>query len=308
MTILKQTISLCPTCLCDVPATIYEINGMAVMRKVCPEHGLFHGIVERDSEFYKLYDHPENKIFDGHFIDVTSRCNLSCSYCYHPNNGGDVQKETIWAQASNTDAPIYLTGGEPTLRSDLPEIIAGIKQKTYLPTNGIGLLDDSYLCQLFDVISCDAGFKGIALSYHDEYPELFEMVMDRITAHGHKITSVIFTITNPAQLLKCLEIADKWADSVFCFRVHCVTGLWDCDHSGLFLSDVIPFFDGEMMPEQSKTIWALGVRNSKVWAFCHWDTINTLDKGNTSCGPYATAMDAKTYHLTEAFIRNGHTC
>lgn len=305
--ILKNTISICPACGIDVPATILEIEGMAIMRKTCPEHGLFNAVVERDAEFYKLYDHPENKIFDGFFIDVTGKCNLECSYCYHPK-GEHVKKEDILAEAALHDCPIYLAGGEPTLRPDLPEIVAAIKQKVYIPTNGTGLLDADYMNRLFSVIGVDDGYKGIALSYHSEYPALFETVMETIKEQEHKITSAIFTITHENQLADCLKIADKWQDYIFCFRVHCATPLWASESMPLFLSDVIKHFDGETLPALSKTIWAIGVRNSKVWAFCHWDTVGTIEIDNTSCGPYTRANDGKIYHLTEGFIRNGMSC
>ncbi|HEY6188023.1 MAG TPA: radical SAM protein [Pyrinomonadaceae bacterium] len=68
---------------------------------------------------------------------VTSRCNAACRTCfYHAelNQPGDLTFEQI-AKVSRTMPPItdlWLSGGEPTLRRDVPEII-----ETFVANNGI---------------------------------------------------------------------------------------------------------------------------------------------------------------------------
>ncbi len=71
-------------------------------------------------------------------LAVTSRCNLSCKYCYMAaGEKGDDMADTVLDQAinliSNNDKPchIQITGGEPTL---VPDKIARIaKQSRLLP-------------------------------------------------------------------------------------------------------------------------------------------------------------------------------
>jgi MoaA/NifB/PqqE/SkfB family radical SAM enzyme len=92
--------------------------------------------------FY-LRPHPFYLIFF-----VTKRCNSRCVTCFHPENQGgeyeDLSLPEIRAFASQTP-PLFqlnLTGGEPTLRDDLPEIISvfqrytGIRHVT-LTSNGM---------------------------------------------------------------------------------------------------------------------------------------------------------------------------
>ena len=68
---------------------------------------------------------------------VTSRCNAFCQTCfYHEelNQPGDLTFEQI-AKVSRTMPPItdlWLSGGEPTLRRDVPEII-----ETFVANNGV---------------------------------------------------------------------------------------------------------------------------------------------------------------------------
>lgn len=84
-------------------------------------------------------------------INVTNRCDQSCPYCYNRTNtskNGELSLEeisTLVRQSAPNHAGFFFSGGEPTLREDLQDLV-GIVQKHDLPvglvTNGI-LLDDS---------------------------------------------------------------------------------------------------------------------------------------------------------------------
>src|ERR1044071_317065 len=78
---------------------------------------------------------------------VTSRCNAFCRTCfYHEelNQPGDLTFEQI-EKISRTMPPItdlWLSGGEPTLRGDVPEIIDLFVTRNHvnrviIPTNGL---------------------------------------------------------------------------------------------------------------------------------------------------------------------------
>lgn len=75
---------------------------------------------------------------------VTNRCNLDCDYCYVVDNKSPVpsmNEVKSWiAHADNLGTAIVaFMGGEPTLRIDLPEIIASATERgliSYLTTNG----------------------------------------------------------------------------------------------------------------------------------------------------------------------------
>lgn len=85
-----------------------------------------------------------------HFY-VTKRCNLECPFCFYDSapSISKVQKQELTAQewihlageiaAINPNAAISISGGEPLLRADIIEIIAGISQyhlEIRLITNG----------------------------------------------------------------------------------------------------------------------------------------------------------------------------
>jgi MoaA/NifB/PqqE/SkfB family radical SAM enzyme len=86
---------------------------------------------------------------------VTRKCNLSCRYCMFKNDGrADPSLEDIFIYLDKIKETgcniISITGGEPTLRKDLPKIIEGCKEKnliSYLNTNG-HLLTASHVNEL----------------------------------------------------------------------------------------------------------------------------------------------------------------
>jgi MoaA/NifB/PqqE/SkfB family radical SAM enzyme len=75
---------------------------------------------------------------------VTRKCNLSCRYCMFKNDESvDPYLDDIFIYLDKIKETgcniVSITGGEPTLRKDLPKIIAHCKEKnliSYLNTNG----------------------------------------------------------------------------------------------------------------------------------------------------------------------------
>lgn len=94
-----------------------------------------------------LRDVIQRKRLEGLFLFVTSRCNSKCRTCfYHAslNDGRDLEFADIERMANSAPpfTKLWLSGGEPTLRDDLVEIIAlfyercGIRVVNF-PTNGL---------------------------------------------------------------------------------------------------------------------------------------------------------------------------
>lgn len=85
-------------------------------------------------------------------ISITDKCNLNCYFChkegqFNSSDFADLSSEDIiWSAGVAVESgftKFKITGGEPTLREDLPHIIRGIKKRrakdVSLTTNGIKL-------------------------------------------------------------------------------------------------------------------------------------------------------------------------
>jgi radical SAM protein with 4Fe4S-binding SPASM domain len=106
-------------------------------------------------------------------LALTYRCNNSCDHCYNarPRQGPELstgQWKNILDRLWNLGIPhIVFTGGEPTLRSDLPELIAHAEhngQITGINTNGRRLKDKAFLQSL---ITAGLDHVQITLESHD---------------------------------------------------------------------------------------------------------------------------------------------
>ncbi|MDP7982078.1 MAG: radical SAM protein [Conexivisphaerales archaeon] len=116
-------------------------------------------------------------------IVVTNRCDLTCWYCFfyaRRDKGGFVYEpsldqivymvRTLRAEKPVPGNSVQITGGEPTLRDDLPDIIRAIKSEgidhIQLNTNGIRIAQHPELCRTYR----EAGVSNLYLSFDGVTP------------------------------------------------------------------------------------------------------------------------------------------
>src|SRR3989338_8919038 len=115
-------------------------------------------------------------------IVVTNRCDLTCWYCFFYAKEGEPIYEPTMDQISfmlkrmKNEKPvgcnsIQFTGGEPTLREDLPEIVKTAKEIGYshvqLNTNGISLCHNPELAKNLKA----AGVSNLYMSFDGMTPQ-----------------------------------------------------------------------------------------------------------------------------------------
>ena len=194
-----RTASLCPVCLKRITAVRRETDGEVWLHKSCPEHGDFSVPIWRGPPDWDDWQRPKQPSppdperrapvngcpFDcglcrNHrqqsctvIIDVTQRCDLVCPVCFAESTHDGPDDPDLAALGRRFESVfqtspgcnIQLSGGEPTLRDDLPEIVA-LGRKTglgfiQLNTNGIRLAgDDPFVEQL-----AAAGLDSIFLQF-----------------------------------------------------------------------------------------------------------------------------------------------
>ena len=97
---------------------------------------------------------PEDSPFRVLFADITHRCNMACANCYIPvRDLPDLPVDWLYdiLERLPRRARIRLVGAEPTMREDLPEIIARVRRLGHIPTtltNGLKLGRRSYVDRL----------------------------------------------------------------------------------------------------------------------------------------------------------------
>lgn len=200
---LDNVQSICPVCHKSVKAEYIKKEGKIYLNKTCDEHGEFSVLVSefpddysKWMEFNSVSVPPKYPITQGKkdecplhcgtceehlmtaccvLLDITERCNQKCPYCFASANEDPSNDPSLAQIESHYDRlielgetrpfNIQLSGGEPTVRDDLPEIIKMGREKGFeyiqLNTNGKRIAEEPGYAQLLK----DAGVTTVFLQF-----------------------------------------------------------------------------------------------------------------------------------------------
>lgn len=215
MNILGESKSLCPECFRLVPASIVTDGDRVYMEKTCEEHGKSEALLWSDLNLYKralrfsrsgkpAKPHIESTLKGCPFdcglcplhkqhtclaiLEVTDACNLLCPVCLADSKSAptwnpsveDIEimlKELLRCEGKPT--AIQISGGEPTVRKDLLEIVGLAKDLGFklieIDTNGIELAKNPKLAK--DL--ADAEISGVYLQFDGLSPRIHETIRGR---------------------------------------------------------------------------------------------------------------------------------
>ncbi len=128
-------------------------------------------------DYYEL--EPKDNHFYSIFVDITHKCNMECANCYTPIRTVpdlDVNRFYEALEQLPNKAEIRLIGGEPTVRTDLVDIVHNIKIRGHRPTmmtNGLMVARPGYAREL-----ADAGMRSIYLSMNGADDNAIYKIMD----------------------------------------------------------------------------------------------------------------------------------
>lgn len=196
---VATTLSVCPVCLKQIAAERYIEGDVVYLGKTCAEHGRFDVPIWRGAASYLGWDDGRRTavtpslcatsvergcphdcgLCPDHrqesccvLLEVTQRCDLGCPVCYASAGAGGADPDlgTIgrWLDALSAGGGrvhIQLSGGEPTQRDDLADIVALVRRRGFdfvqLNTNGIRIArEPDYLRRL-----ADAGLDCVFLQF-----------------------------------------------------------------------------------------------------------------------------------------------
>ncbi len=194
---LGQVESVCPECLRRLTGHLVMDGDEVRMKKSCPEHGHFSARVWQGEPVFSSWYRPKLPYLGGSrraadkgcpfdcglcashgqrtctaLVEITSRCNLRCPVCFAGSGGGggDIDQETLSRMFAEImrqtgGCNLQLSGGEPTVRTDLPEIVRAAKAAGFtfiqLNSNGLMLARDPELAQRLR----DAGLSSVFLQF-----------------------------------------------------------------------------------------------------------------------------------------------
>jgi len=209
-----STESLCPVCLKRISAE-RVIDGQEVwLVKSCPEHGETRTVLWRGEPDLAEWQRPKIPsqppvcftepqlgcpydcgLCSHHgqhscsaLFEITSRCNMNCPVCFADSGSSaesDPSLDTIetWLKsvrrACGDHIVIQLSGGEPTVREDLPDIIRMVRAEGFgfvqVNTNGLRLSGDpAYAGQLQE-----AGLTSVFLQFDGTTDEVYRRLRGR---------------------------------------------------------------------------------------------------------------------------------
>ncbi len=200
----RKTRSVCPVCLKNIPAVLCaEDSGRIILQKTCPQHSTFSVPVWQGMIDFDLWTRNSEQLSPSSglscpekcgicsehesgtcctLLEVTKRCNLRCTYCFADGGNGEdppitelkAAVESIVAQCGSP--LLQLSGGEPTLRDDLPSLVRFAKEAgcsyVQINTNGIRLAKDPAYAEALAKAGLDIVFLQFDGTRDDIYQKL----------------------------------------------------------------------------------------------------------------------------------------
>jgi radical SAM protein with 4Fe4S-binding SPASM domain len=241
-------------------------------------------------------------------LAVTYRCNNDCAHCYNARERnfpelGTEQWFKILDQLWALGVPhIVFTGGEATLRNDLPELIKHAEsngQITGLNTNARRLADERYVQQLVD-----AGLDHVQVTVESCVPEIHDEMMRakgafKQTIQGLKnaLQAKLYVMTNTTMLRTNLHTIPDTLDYLADIGVPTI-GLNALIYSGHGLTVGTGLRESELQPILDIATQKTNERGQRlIWytptQYCEFDpTANNLGVKGCTAALYSMCIES----------------
>jgi organic radical activating enzyme len=208
-----NTLSLCPTCYKKIEAHITFQSGLVIMTKVCPEHGPFTSVVEKDIQHFSNF-YSEGSLGNNNaiIIHTNDSCNMSCPWCYYPTKQINPHKpfsyyDTVLGQYRGYN--LLMSGGEPTLRPDFFQFTEEGTAKGWSMaaiTNMLTMADPEFFEKVLGSSLTVGNMMKFAMSmqhpknYPKEVLEKKMMAAMSLESHGKQAMCAMFSIQSIDEL------------------------------------------------------------------------------------------------------------
>ena len=241
-------------------------------------------------------------------LAITYRCNNDCAHCYNSRQRNFPELSTeqwfkiidqLWALGV---PHIVFTGGEATLRNDLPELIAHAEsngQITGLNTNARRLADMNYVQQLVK-----AGLDHVQITVESCEPEIHDEMMrangafkQTITGLNNVLATKLYVMTNTTMLRTNVHTIPATLDFLADLGVPTV-GLNALIYSGQGLTVGTGLLERELQPILDIATQKTAARGQKlIWytptQYCEFDpTANNLGVKGCTAALYSMCIES----------------
>lgn len=323
------TLSLCPVCYKKIVAHITNVDGMAVMSKVCDVHGPFSAVVEKDfahvSNFYREGTLGRNNTI---IIHAHNQCNMSCSWCYYDMGKEAMHDAYYYDQILGQykgKFNLLLSGGEPTERPDYFTFVRQLHELGWTAssiTNMVNLGNAEFFNKTMtdDFRSGDTVRFAMSMQHPKNYPEsIFEAKMkalENLERAKVKAMCCMFSIQSLDELAWIREFYNHTKGLYGMLRVRTMFANWanKGDQHKIFLSDLHREFlrvFGDLMPTQATNIehsnmycLYMKMADGMNVSLSSAPTVENVDYHQCSRPVYMLAMDGRCYPVPLAQIIN----
>jgi uncharacterized radical SAM superfamily Fe-S cluster-containing enzyme len=177
----ELTRSICPECKRVIDAQIILRHNQVFMRKRCPQHGWFEGLISSDAQMYvgsSAFNKPgtmplqfSTEVKEGcpldcglcpehkqhtclALIEVNTGCNLNCPVCFaDAGEGFSLTLEEVermldrLLELEGEPEVVQFSGGEPTIHPDILDMVRAAKARgipnVMINTNGVRIARDN---------------------------------------------------------------------------------------------------------------------------------------------------------------------
>jgi radical SAM protein with 4Fe4S-binding SPASM domain len=241
-------------------------------------------------------------------LAVTYRCNNDCAHCYnsrernYPELTTDQWKKILDQLWSLGVPHIVFTGGEATLRNDLPELIAHAEsngQITGLNTNARRLADMNYVEQLVN-----AGLDHVQVTVESCIPEVHDEMMrangafkQTIAGLKNALATKLYVMTNTTMLRTNFHTIPAMLDFLADTGVPTI-GLNALIYSGQGLTVGTGLHEKELQPILDIATQKTAARGQKlIWytptQYCEFDpTANNLGVKGCTAALYSMCIES----------------
>ncbi|NLE84644.1 MAG: radical SAM protein [Chloroflexi bacterium] len=230
-------------------------------------------------------------------LAITYRCNNDCAHCYnararnYPELSTEDWKNVIDRLWEIRIPHVVFTGGEPTLRNDLPKLVAYADQKgmvTGINTNGMRLADQDFLDQLvlsgldhvqITLESHDAQIHDAMVGRSGSWEQTLAGLRNVLKSNLYMMTNTTLLDNNASKLQETLDFLAHEGVPTVGLNALIYSGKGKTVDTGLReeqLPELLNLAIGKTNVNQQRLIWYTPTQ------YCHFDPL-MLDLGIKGC-------------------------